>query len=149
MASAAESGNDLEACGCPAVPDVPSATALTAKLLERGLRRVAVTFVNHAGSVLAKGVPLERLPLVASQGLGFSPVSDAFGATGLIDPQQSLARPDGDLRLKPDLAALRPLDPGNGWAWAPESATSAMAPSTPWINGASVPGRRRLSPPPG
>ncbi|MCT0248131.1 glutamine synthetase family protein [Synechococcus sp. CS-205] len=119
MASAAESGNDLEACGCPAVPDVPSATALTAKLLERGLRRVAVTFVNHAGSVLAKGVPLERLPLVASQGLGFSPVSDAFGATGLIDPQQSLARPDGDLRLKPDLAALRPLDPGNGWAWAP------------------------------
>lgn len=101
------------------MPDVPSATALTTEMLERGLRRVAVTFVNHAGSVLAKGVPVERLPLVARHGVGFSPVSDAFGATGLIDPQQSLARPDGDLRLKPDLTALRPLDPGSGWAWAP------------------------------
>lgn len=101
------------------MPDLPSATAQTAELLERGLRRLAITFVNHAGSVLVKGVPLERLALVASQGVGFSPVADAFGATGLIDPQQSLARPDGDLRLKPDLTALRPLDPASGWAWAP------------------------------
>ncbi|MCP9800159.1 glutamine synthetase [Synechococcus sp. RedBA-s] len=90
-----------------------------AELLERGLRRLAVTFVNHAGSVLVKGVPLERLPQVARHGVGFSPVADAFGATGLIDPQQSLARPDGDLRLRPDLTALGPLDPASGWAWAP------------------------------
>jgi glutamine synthetase len=119
MASVTESGNDFRARGCLAVPDLPSATAQTTELLERGLRRLAITFVNHAGSVLVKGLPLERLALVASQGVGFSPVADAFGATGLIDPQQSLARPDGDLRLKPDLTALRPLDPASGWAWAP------------------------------
>ncbi|CAK6694466.1 Glutamate--methylamine ligase [Synechococcus sp. CBW1107] len=130
MAGTAESGNDFPVRACLAVPDLPNAidscdadddfaTALMAELLERGLRRLAITFVNHAGSVLVKAVPLERLPLVSRQGVGFSPVADAFGATGLIDPQQSLARPDGDLRLKPDLAALRPLDPGAGWAWAP------------------------------
>lgn len=130
MACGAESGNDFRARGCHAVPDLPPpiasrdvaddrAAMQMAELLERGLRRLAITFVNHAGSVLVKGVPLERLVLVANQGVGFSPVADAFGATGLIDPQQSLARPDGDLRLKPDLTALRPFDPASGWAWAP------------------------------
>lgn len=88
------------------------------ELLARGLRRVAITFVNHSGAVLVKGVPLERLPQVARDGVGFSPVADAFGATGLIDPRQSLARPDGDLRLVPALDTLQPLDPETGWAWA-------------------------------
>ena len=83
-------------------------------------RRASVAALAiDAGAVLVKGVPLARLPLVARHGVGYSPVAGAFGATGLIDPQQSLARPDGDLRLKPDLRALRPLDPGTGWAWAP------------------------------
>ncbi len=126
MAGGPGTGNDFEVRACFPVPDLINATAsrdpdddLAATLLDRGLRRLAVTFVNHAGAVLVKGVPLERLPLVARHGVGYSPVADAFGATGLIDPQQSLARPDGDLRLKPDLRALRPLDPVTGWAWAP------------------------------
>jgi glutamine synthetase len=94
------------------------AQALVGELAERGIRTVAVTFVNHAGSVLVKGIPLERLPRMARDGVGFSPVADAFGATGLIDPAQSLARPDGDLRLVPDPESLAVLDAGGGWAWA-------------------------------
>lgn len=94
------------------------AQALVSELAERGIRTVAVTFVNHAGSVLVKGCPLRRLPLVARDGVGFSPVADAFGATGLIDPLQSLARPDGDLRLVPDLESPAVLDAAGGWAWA-------------------------------
>jgi glutamine synthetase len=101
------------------VPDDAAAEALLVDMRRSGLRWLAITFVNHAGAVLVKGVPLERLLQVARQGVGFSPVSDAFGATGLIDPLQSLARPDGDLRLRPDLLALRALDPLAGWAWAP------------------------------
>jgi glutamine synthetase len=93
--------------------------ALQADLERAGLRRLAVTFVNHAGQALVKVAPLATLEAVACQGLGFSPVADAFAADGGIDPRHPLARPDGDLRLLPDLAALRPLDPAGGWAWAP------------------------------
>ncbi|MBE9171841.1 glutamine synthetase [Cyanobium sp. LEGE 06143] len=98
----------------------PAAQAadLLPNLLEQGLRRLAITFVTHGGAVLAKGVPVQRLVQVARAGVGFSPVSDAFGATGAIDPLQSLARPDGDLRLVPDLSSLRALDLTSGWAWA-------------------------------
>jgi glutamine synthetase len=93
------------------------ATQLLPSLRERGVRQVAITFVNHAGSALAKAVPLRRLPLVASDGVGFSPVADAFGPTGLVDPLQSLACPDGDLRLVPAMESLRLLDGPAGWAW--------------------------------
>lgn len=95
------------------------ARALQADLEKAGLRRLAVTFVNHAGQALVKVAPLATLEAVACQGLGFSPVADAFAADGGIDPQHPLARPDGDLRLLPDLGGLRPLDPAGGWAWAP------------------------------
>lgn len=87
-------------------------------LHEQGFRRLPVTFVNHIGLSLVKAVPMERAAVAAEQGLGFSPVSDAFGATGGIDPLQSLAVPDGDLRLKPDLASLAVLDRDLDWAWA-------------------------------
>jgi glutamine synthetase len=87
------------------------------ELQQRGLRQLAISFVNHMGLPLVKGIPLTRLPQVALCGVGFSPVSDAFGATGGIDPLQSLARPDGDLRLIPDLDSLALLDGEAGWGW--------------------------------
>ncbi len=103
----------------PAPPLPPEPAALRQALLEQGLRRLAITFVTHAGLPLVKVVPVAQLPLLARQGVGFSPVADAFRIDGVIDPGQRLARPDGDLRLLPDLAALRPLEPASGWAWAP------------------------------
>ena len=95
-----------------------SADAL-ASLVERGLRRLAITWVNHAGAPLVKVVPLSQLEAAVRTGVGFSPVSDAFGSDGSIDPQHRLALPDGDLRLRADAAALAPLEPASGWAWAP------------------------------
>jgi len=97
----------------------PPLAELQQGLLDQGLRRLAITFVTHAGLPLVKVVPVSQLQAVARQGVGFSPVSDAFRIDGVIDPGQRLARPDGDLRLLPDLAALRPLEPSSGWAWAP------------------------------
>ncbi|QPN65097.1 glutamine synthetase [Synechococcus sp. CBW1004] len=93
--------------------------ALAASLAERGLRWLAVTWVNHAGAPLVKAVPVAQLAETVRTGVGFSPVADAFGADGGIDPAHRLAVPDGDLRLRADAAALAPLDPALGWAWAP------------------------------
>ncbi|QPN60946.1 glutamine synthetase [Synechococcus sp. CBW1002] len=93
------------------------ARLLLPELQQRGLRQLAITFVNHGGLPLVKGIPLARLPQVAASGVGFSPVSDGFGATGGIDGLQSLARPDGDLRLIPDLDSLVLLDVASGWGW--------------------------------
>lgn len=92
---------------------------LGGRLRQEGLKRLAITFVTHAGLALVKAVPLARLEPVARDGVGFSPVADAWTVDGLPDPLHSLAVPDGDLRLIPDLEALLPLDAEGGWAWAP------------------------------
>lgn len=88
------------------------------ELADRGIRQIAVTWVNHAGQSLVKVVPLRLLPEAISTGVGFSPVSDAFCRDGTIDAQHQLAKPDGDLRLKADPASLAPLEVVPGWAWA-------------------------------
>lgn len=80
---------------------------------------VMITIVTHGGLTIAKTVPTARWGAVIRQGVGLSPVSDAFGADGGIDAAQSLARPDGDERLVPDPGALRRLGGMTGWAWAP------------------------------
>lgn len=90
-----------------------------AALADQGIRWLAITWVNHAGAPLVKVVPLAGLDAAVAVGVGFSPVSDAFRADGAIDPAHRLACPDGDLRLRADAAALAPLEPASGWAWAP------------------------------
>lgn len=104
----------------PLVPaaDPPGTEEAIETLRQRGLRRVAITWVNHAGAPLVKVVPLERFDRAVREGVGFSPVADAFGTSGGIDPAHGLARPDGDLRLRAVAETLAPLDPGSGWAWA-------------------------------
>jgi len=80
---------------------------------------VAITFVDHSGAGRVKVVPLEALARAARFGVGFSPVTDAFTSDGGIDPASPLDRPDGDLRLVPDLTRLVALRDPDGWAWAP------------------------------
>ncbi|MFO7630264.1 MAG: glutamine synthetase [Prochlorococcaceae cyanobacterium] len=92
---------------------------LAKSLAEQGIRRLAITWVNHAGAPLVKVVPLTAFAGAVERGVGFSPVSDAFRADGQIDAAHRLAVPDGDLRLRADPAALAPLEPATGWAWAP------------------------------
>ena len=80
---------------------------------------VAITFVDHSGAGRVKAVPLEALARAARFGVGFSPVADAFTSDGGIDPASPLDRPDGDLRMVPDLDRLVVLRDPAGWAWAP------------------------------
>jgi glutamine synthetase len=80
---------------------------------------VAITFTDHSGAGRVKAVPLEALARAARSGVGFSPVIDAFTSDGGIDSASPLDRPDGDLRLVPDLDQLVVLRDPAGWAWAP------------------------------
>jgi glutamine synthetase len=87
--------------------------------LEGEVTGVAITFVDHSGAGRLKVVPLAALASAARSGVGFSPVIDAFTSDGGIDPASPLDRPDGDLRLVPDLDQLVVLRDPAGWAWAP------------------------------
>jgi len=80
---------------------------------------VVITFVDHSGAGRVKVVPLEALARAARSGVGYSPVIDAFTSDGGIDPASPLDRPDGDLRMVPDLDRLMVLRDPAGWAWAP------------------------------
>ena len=92
--------------------------AVIDRLSQRGVRQIAITWVNHAGESLVKVVPLRQLQHAIDNGVGFSPVSDAFRTDGVIEPHHRLTRPDGDLRLKADPDSVALLDPSTGWAWA-------------------------------
>ena len=74
--------------------------------LEDAATSVATTFVDHSGAARMKAVPLAQLANAARFGLGYSPVIDAFISDGSIDPASPLDRPDGDLRMVPDLDGL-------------------------------------------
>ena len=82
-------------------------------------RWIAITWVNHIGTTLVNVVPISHREQAVSVGVGFSPVADAFGSDEIVDSTKRLACPDGDLRLREDPAALQPLDPEGGLAWAP------------------------------
>lgn len=87
--------------------------------LQSRARAVAITFVDHSGAARVKATPLAGLAAAARTGLGFSPVIDSFRSDGRIDPESPLDKPDGDLRLVPDLDRLVVLADPAGWAWAP------------------------------
>ncbi|MFN8125950.1 MAG: glutamine synthetase family protein [Candidatus Nanopelagicales bacterium] len=89
------------------------------EMLPADVEAVMTTVVVHCGETQAKAFPVAELPDVATHGVGLSPVADAFDVGGSIDTDQSLARPDGDLRLIPDLGNVRFLGGIPGWAWAP------------------------------
>jgi glutamine synthetase len=80
---------------------------------------VAITFVDHSGAARLKVVPVRALVRAARNGVGFSPVLDAFTSDGGIDSASPLDVPDGDLRMVPDLDRLVVLRDPAGWAWAP------------------------------
>ena len=92
---------------------------MAGRVVESWLRRVAVTWVNHAGAPLVKVVHRRHVDLAVDIGVGFSPVADAFRTDGLIAESHCCARPDEDLRLHLVGEALVPLDADLGWGWAP------------------------------
>ncbi|MGH3621637.1 MAG: glutamine synthetase, partial [Sciscionella sp.] len=93
------------------------AMRLRTELVARGVRMVAVTFVDNSGITRVKAVPLEKLEAAAAWGIGASPCFDAF----LFNDVGVACRLEvvGDLRLHPDLGRLTALAAQPGWAWAP------------------------------
>jgi glutamine synthetase len=89
------------------------------ELAGRGVRTVALTWVDNAGITRVKTVPVARLAHAAAWGVGMSPVFDVFLVDDSITTSPHVGGPAGDLRLYPDLDRVRVLAAQPGWAWAP------------------------------
>lgn len=96
-----------------------SAEEWTAELASRAVTAIALTWVDNAGITRVKAVPTARLEHAARWGVGMSPVFDVFCVDDSITTSPHIGGPVGDLRLFPDLDALRVLAAQPGWAWAP------------------------------
>jgi glutamine synthetase len=90
-----------------------------AGLAARGVRAVALTWVDNAGITRVKAVPSARLGHAAAWGVGMSPVFDVFVVDDSITTSRFAGGPSGDLRLHPDLDRVSVLAAQPGWAWAP------------------------------
>lgn len=92
-----------------------TARELRRELDTRGVRMVAVTWVDNSGITRVKAVPTDRLEAAAAWGIGASICFDTF----LFNDIAVTSGAVGDLRLHPDLSRLTPLAGQPGWAWAP------------------------------
>jgi glutamine synthetase len=99
--------------------DLERAHRLSEDLTARGVRLVALTWVDNAGITRVKAVPTERLADAVTRGVGMSPVFDVFLVDDSTIVSKHIGGPVGDLRLHPDLDRLVPLAAQPGWAWAP------------------------------
>ncbi|GGN33342.1 glutamine synthetase [Streptomyces kronopolitis] len=95
------------------------ARRLAAQLTAEGVLNTALTWVDNAGIVRVKTVPVQRFAAAAQRGVGMSPVFDVFTSYDDITASDQVGGPDGDLRLLPDLDRVVPLAAQPGWAWAP------------------------------
>lgn len=85
------------------------------ELRAAGVTLVELSFVDNAGIVRVKAVPLARIGATP----GASPCFDSFGSDDVMVPGRYLGGPDGDLRLVGDMARVVALRGLPGWAWAP------------------------------
>ena len=114
-----EAGGRQEATAWTREQDTQRARELAAELGARGVRTVALTWVDNAGITRVKAVPVTRLEHAAAWGVGMSPVFDVFLLDDSVTTSRHIGGPAGDLRLYPDLDRLVPLHAQPGWAWAP------------------------------
>ena len=97
------------------------AGSLVATLRAEGVRLVMMSMVDNGGVTRIKIVPIGRLERASIAGVGMSDV----WAVSAVDDHFAFAHapdyetPSGDMRLVPDLAAVRPLVAAPGYAWAP------------------------------
>jgi glutamine synthetase len=95
------------------------AESLVPGLAEKGVVAVATSFVDSSGISRVKSVPLDRLPSLASWGVGFSTVFDYFRFDDWVAAPPGGRAGVGDQRIVPDLDRLVVLAAQPGWAWAP------------------------------
>jgi glutamine synthetase len=89
------------------------------ELAAAGVAAIAVTFVDNAGVTRVRAVPTARLEYAMAWGIGMSTVHDVFQVDDAITTSRFIGGPVGDVRLRPDVAALTVLHAQPGWAWAP------------------------------
>jgi glutamine synthetase len=99
--------------------DPERARRMSADLADRGVVAVALTTVDNAGITRVKTVPVERLADAVTAGVGMAAVFDVILLDDSITCSSRSGGPVGDLRIYPDLDALRLLAAQPGWAWAP------------------------------
>ncbi|GAA2796767.1 glutamine synthetase family protein [Saccharopolyspora taberi] len=97
----------------------PDLGAVVARLRAAGVSMTELSFVDNAGVVRVKSVPLDRLGAAQRYGVGASPCFETFTFDDVLEQGRFLGGPDGDLRLVPDLDRIVPLAAQLGWAWAP------------------------------
>ena len=100
-------------------PGARAGEAIARDLEERGVRLVALTFVDNAGVTRVKVVPIEKLAATARRGVGGSYLFAGFAVDDHIALSPGYDTPSGDMRFIPDLSAAVPLAAPPGWAWAP------------------------------
>ncbi|MDQ6818683.1 MAG: glutamine synthetase family protein [Actinomycetota bacterium] len=100
----------------------PSLLADVREQLEQaGVRLLMMTMVDNAGVTRVKLAPLRRLEAVARSGVGMSSLWAVSGSDDLFAYVPPFDTPSGDMRLVPDLTAVRVLPSSPGYAWAPVS----------------------------
>lgn len=97
------------------VLDGPEVRAAEARLAQSGARLLSGTVVDPAGVIRAKHVPSARARAFHLAGMGASPSWSVFCIDGALAFRPGFGVV-GDLRLRTDLTALRPLDEGLAWA---------------------------------
>jgi len=142
------------------------ARGIADELIARGVRVVALTWVDNAGVTRVKTVPVRRFSHAAAWGVGMSPVFDVFLLDDSVTSSGHVGGPTGDLRLHPGfgqgerpgrsarlgLGAGRPVDQ-DGEAYpccqrtfartAVEPGPRARAEAADGVRGRVVPGCRR------
>jgi len=98
---------------------IERAGPMARRLAAAGVTIVALCWVDNAGIVRAKTIPLGRLERAAGWGVGMSPVFDVFLVTDDISTSAHVGGPVGDLRLVPDTDRITALAGQPGWALAP------------------------------
>ena len=105
--------------GSGPIPSVAEARAVARQLEAGGVRLLAMTMVDNAGIARVKVVPVERVEAVARGGVGMSSIWAVAAADDHFAATDAYGSPSGDMRLIPDLSAIRPLAAAPGYAWAP------------------------------
>ncbi len=80
---------------------------------------VALTYVDLAGVARVKTVPWSGFDAACRDGVGMSPVFDAFLTDDSVTSSGVSGGPMDDLRLRPDRSVVRWLAPHEGWLFSP------------------------------
>ena len=113
---------------------------VAAALAADGVSAVAGTYVDTAGIARVKAFPVERLEAAATQGIGMSPVFDAFLLDDSITRGRFSGGLMGDLRLFPDLDRWCRWPRSQDGLGHRSTVTRRRASDTPTARAASPPG---------